>query len=192
MLLDANGQPVANAVIAAKPLGPDGKPIASRVQREKLQTIAQADRQFKPLVTAVQTGTAIAFPNDDDIHHNVYSISRAKRFQLPLYKDKAPDPVLFDQPGSVVLGCNIHDWMVAYVRVLDTPHFGKTDRHGNVVLEALEAREYEVEVWHPRKRRRQNTTSRHVAGSAGSEVIELRISMTPQWRSQATGGSGSD
>jgi len=137
----------------------------------------------------VQTGTAIEFPNDDNVHHNVYSISRAKRFQLPLYKDIAPDPVVFDKAGSVVLGCNIHDWMVAHVRVLDTPHFGKSDAQGSVTLNDLMDIEYEVEVWHPHKRRRVNTTSRHTAKNQSGEPIKLTITMTPQWRSNSSDGN---
>ena len=126
------------------------------------------------------------------IRDSVYSISRAKRFQLPLYKDIAPDPVLFDQPGSVVLGCNIHDWMVAHVRVLDTPHFGKTDTDGNVVLNGLSDRDYEIDVWHPHKRRRANTISVHRANNQSDQTtIELTITMTPQWNTNNSNGNTS-
>ena len=179
-VLDEEARPVSNAIVALKPVQSSD---ATSTGSGKVVTIAQENGQFDPLVTAVQTGTAIAFPNNDDVHHNVYSISRAKRFQLPLYKDKAPDPVVFDKPGSVVLGCNIHDWMVAYVKVVDSPHFAKTDENGRVEVDDLSDIEYEVEVWHPRKHRRQKTTIPNIMKPQSADPVTITIAMTPQWRS---------
>ena len=181
-ILDEENRPVPNAIIALKPVQSDDATSTS-TGAGKVVTIAQENGQFDPLVTVVQTGTAIAFPNNDNVHHNVYSISRAKRFQLPLYKDQAPDPIVFDTPGSVVLGCNIHDWMVAYVKVVDSPHFAKTDENGRVEVDELSDIEYEVEVWHPRKRRRQKTTIPNIMKPQSADPVTITIAMTPQWRS---------
>ena len=181
-VLDEEERPVSNAIVALKPVQ-SSDATSTSTGSGKVVTIAQENGQFDPLVTAVQTGTAIAFPNNDDVHHNVYSISRAKRFQLPLYKDKAPDPVVFDKPGSVVLGCNIHDWMVAYVKVVDSPHFAKTDENGRVEVDDLSDIEYEVEVWHPRKHRRQKTTIPNIMKPQSADPVTITIAMTPQWRS---------
>jgi hypothetical protein len=60
--------------------------------------------------------------------------------------------MIFDKPGVVTLGCNVHDWMLGYVFVVDTPWFGKTDARGQVQIEAVEDGEFEARVWHPRQR----------------------------------------
>ncbi len=84
-----------------------------------------------PRVTVVRTGTAVTFPNSDHIRHQVYSFSHAKIFTLKLYAGSPQHAVVFDQPGLVVLGCNIHDRMVAFVGVVDSPYFAKTDGFGH-------------------------------------------------------------
>ncbi|MBF0503198.1 MAG: methylamine utilization protein [Candidatus Riflebacteria bacterium] len=102
-----------------------------------------------PRVTAIQTGTQIEFPNHDTVQHHVYSFSKPKRFDLPLYKTETPQPVLFDKPGVVVLGCNIHDWMKAYVYVTDTPYFSKCGADGILKISNLPPGTYNIEFWHP-------------------------------------------
>jgi hypothetical protein len=110
--------------------------------------IEQKDRQFIPLVTVVQAGTAVAFPNRDPIRHHVYSFSPPKPFEIKLYVGTPVDPVVFDKPGEVVLGCNIHDHMLAYVYVVETPWFGKTGADGRVSIEGVPGGEYDVRAWH--------------------------------------------
>lgn len=108
----------------------------------------QKNRIFVPHVLPVQTGTAVEFPNSDDIRHQVYSFSPAKTFQLPLYTGTPANPIVFDKPGVATLGCSIHDRMSAYIVVVDTPHFGATGRDGRVTLSNLGAGRYVVHVWH--------------------------------------------
>ena len=83
--------------------------------------IDQVNKEFVPLVSVVQTNTEITFPNSDNIRHSVYSFSPAKVFSLKLYAGKSAAPVIFDKAGLVVLGCNIHDLMVSWLLVVDTP-----------------------------------------------------------------------
>jgi hypothetical protein len=99
-------------------------------------------------VSVVRTGTAITFPNSDQIRHQVYSFSPAKLFTLKLYAGSPKVAVVFDKPGLVVLGCNIHDSMVAFVGVVDSPYFAKTSASGTAVLN-LPAGHYRLRVWHP-------------------------------------------
>ena len=80
----------------------------------------------------MRSGTSVAFPNSDNIRHHVYSFSLAKRFELRLYQGTQSAPVVFDSPGVVVLGCNIHDWMVGYIYVTDDSRFAVSDEHGRV------------------------------------------------------------
>ena len=110
--------------------------------------IAQKDRKFMPLVSVVQTGSFISFPNNDTVRHHVYSFSPTKQFELKLYAGTPSTPVLFDKPGTVVLGCNIHDSMVAYIHIVDTPIFGITNSEGKVSFADLQPGSYVIKSWH--------------------------------------------
>ena len=103
-------------------------------------------------MTAVQVGTSILFPNKDNIRHHVYSLSSAKKFELPLYKGVPAEPVVFDKEGFVTLGCNIHDWMIAYVAVLGTPYFQVTGREGHALLKNLPPGQYTLRFGNRRSR----------------------------------------
>jgi hypothetical protein len=146
VVTDADGQPVEDAVVVAVPVA--GPPAPSGPASTAV--IDQIGKEFVPEVSVVRTNTAISFPNKDDVRHQVYSFSAAKTFELPLYKGKPSKPVLFDHAGLVVLGCNIHDWMLAYVYVVDSPWFAKTDRSGKARVVDLPAGDYDVAVYHPR------------------------------------------
>ena len=114
--------------------------------------VEQVDREFVPYVSVIQTGTTVTFPNRDPILHHVYSFSPAKTFEIKLYTGKSPSEILFDKSGVVTLGCNIHDWMIAYIVVVPTPYFGRTDASGVARLRDLPAGSYEVRAWHPQQR----------------------------------------
>jgi len=143
---DAAGNPLGDSAIYAVPAS------GGTEARNGRAAIEQVDREFVPYVTAIQVGTTVTFPNRDPILHHVYSFSPAKPFEIKLYTGKSPSEVVFDKSGVVTLGCNIHDWMVGYVVIVPTPHFGKTDATGNVRLRDLPAGAYEVRAWHPQQR----------------------------------------
>ena len=143
---DGAAKALPDAIVYVLPKGGGKAPVAENANG----VIDQIDRQFVPLVSVVQTGTAIKFPNKDNIRHNVYSFSPPKTFELRLYSGVPAKPVIFDKPGLVVLGCNIHDQMIAYVQVVDTPWFGKSDAAGNVKIDNLPPGNYEVRAWHYR------------------------------------------
>ena len=111
--------------------------------------VEQIKKEFVPIVSIAQTGALVNFPNRDSIRHHVYSFSPAKTFEIKLYSGVPSKPVIFDKPGEVVLGCNIHDSMIAYVLVVDTPYFAKTDGSGRAVIDDLPAGEYDVQMWYP-------------------------------------------
>jgi len=112
------------------------------------ETIFQQNSQFRPYISVVQTGTAVFFPNRDTTAHHVYSFSPSKTFELPLYKQQQPDPVTFDTSGVVVLGCNIHDWMLAYLLIVDTPYFTQISST-KAAIEDLPPGEYTANLWYP-------------------------------------------
>jgi len=141
-LTNAAGAPLVDAVV----FEPEAKPARRAAMRA---TIVQHNRVFEPFVTVVQTGTAISFPNQDPMMHHVYSFSPAKRFEIKLYRGTPAEPVVFDKPGVVALGCNVHDWMLAYVLVVDTPIFAKAGKDGVAKLGDLAAGEHRWMVWYP-------------------------------------------
>ena len=138
---DSAGKPLADTVLFVD----TGAPASSA---GKGAEIAQTGLQFVPMVSVVQTGTKIAFPNTDRVKHHIYSFSPAKKFDQKLYSGVAAAPQVFDKPGTVVLGCNIHDRMIAYVKVVDTPHFAKTDAAGVARIELPAAGKVTVSAWH--------------------------------------------
>ena len=111
--------------------------------------IAQVGRQFVPRVLVVPVGTAVTFPNRDTVRHHVYSFSPNKQFELKLYTGTAANPVVFDKSGIAVLGCNIHDYMSAWVVVVETPFFAMVDAQGAANLRDVPAGNYRMRVWHP-------------------------------------------
>jgi plastocyanin len=162
---DDRGKAVADAVVIAVPT--DGNLRLPARPREDVMD--QVDKEFLPKVQAVLVGTAVTFPNHDSVRHQVYSFSPAKRFELPLYAG-VPQAVVFDKPGVVILGCNIHDWMVGYVYVSDSPYFAKTDAQGKAVLTDVPPRGYVVRVWHPQLAVAEDATRKNVDASRGQRA----------------------
>lgn len=172
-VVDEQGAALEHAAVALKPVGP--MPPLKPGKAE----IVQQGKRFKPLMTAVPSGTAISFPNLDTVRHHVYSFSPAKSFELKLYIGTPAAPVVFDKPGVVVMGCNIHDAMVAYVVVSDTPWVGVSDAAGAVRLEALPAGDYELEYWHPRWAGSANEVERMPLRVSGDDRHTLVIGAQP-------------
>jgi plastocyanin len=122
----AGGTPIEDAVVALDPLDA----LAPPSNTPAVAVVDQIHKTFVPHIAVIRTGTAVSFPNSDRIRHQVYSFSPARSFNLKLYAGAAAPPVVFDHAGLVVLGCNIHDTMAAFVAVVDTPYFGRTDPKG--------------------------------------------------------------
>lgn len=142
--VDETGKPVANTVVALIPaLKPNFADKAKAI-------MDQRHNMFTPGVLAVRVNTLVYFPNGDNVRHHVYSFSPAKRFELRLYHGMTADPVLFDQPGQVVLGCNIHDSMVGYIYVVDSEYFGVDNTNGQLSLSSLPAGNYRLQVQNPK------------------------------------------
>lgn len=141
---DPAGKPVSDAVVFL-----DSAQAKAAVKPVSGTDVEQAAKQFAPRVSVVPVGSSVAFPNRDTVRHHVYSFSPAKTFDIKLYAGTPANPVLFDKPGIVVLGCNIHDQMLAWVVVVDTPYYGKTNASGQISLPAAPAGTYALKVWHP-------------------------------------------
>ena len=180
---DGSGALISDAVVYAKASASASVPAQKRV------VIDQRDKQFIPYVTALQVGTSVMFPNKDNIRHHVYSFSPAKKFELPLYSGVPAEPVVFDKEGFVTLGCNIHDWMVAYVAVLATPYFQVTGKEGRALLNDVRPGQYTVEVWQPALKGAPEKFAQHVdlAGSGAKELI-FTLDLKPDFRAKRAPG----
>ncbi len=143
-VLDASGAPVQDAVVFVYGM----KTTAARKPREYVMD--QIDKELVPHVLPVPAGSFVRFPNKDNIHHSLYSFSPTRPFELPLYKGEAADPIRFDKPGVVKLGCNIHDWMSGIILVLENPYFAKTDARGRAALPLPRNGDVQVAVFHER------------------------------------------
>ncbi len=165
---DNNGNPVSDAVVFIVMDGVGDTPDTPKM--------IQRNQMFVPHVLAVSTGTTVEFPNEDAFRHHVYSFSPAKNFELKLYGGDEVQQVVFDSPGVVALGCNIHDDMLGYIYVVDSHLFGTTGEDGTVTIEGLEdGTEYEAQVWHPRLRGPTRRKAQAVSsGSAANFEIRLK------------------
>lgn len=141
--LTAERDDLSDALVS---LHTDGATVSE--EEAGLARMNQVNRAFSPRAIAVRRGARVRFQNDDDVRHHVYSFSRPKRFELPLYEGQPPEDIRFNEPGLVVLGCNIHDWMVGWVHVMDTPWFDFADAGGRVTL-SVPPGQYELRIWHP-------------------------------------------
>jgi plastocyanin len=140
---DAAGRPVVDAVVFVE--SATAKAVARPLPGVE---VGQVSRSFVPAVSVVTVGTAVDFPNRDTVRHHVYSFSPAKRFELKLYVGKPEAPVVFDRPGIAVLGCNVHDQMAAWVVIVETPWFARSDAQGRVRLADVPAGRHQLRTWH--------------------------------------------
>lgn len=166
-----------DAVVYARPRSSSGASLAAVES-----VVDQRDKEFIPYVLPVQAGTAVFFPNSDDIRHHVYSFSKAKQFEIPLYTGTPQDPIRFDKPGPVSLGCNIHDWMSGHIFVTDTPYFALTDASGAANIGNLPDGEYDVGVWHPRITKWQPQDATPIKVSAGGATLNMKVTLKKKWR----------
>jgi plastocyanin len=167
----ADGHALPGAVVTVGPL--DGQVHHVAPLRA---VVDQIDRAFAPDLLIIPVGSTVEFPNSDSVSHQIYSFSPTKRFQLPLYRGKPYPPVHFDQPGVVTLGCNIHDFMLAYLVVTDAPWYGRTDASGVWTTELPHGR-YRVALWHPRLRENDANLQRELTVAEG-ERAELTLSLS--------------
>jgi plastocyanin len=171
---DQTGAPVADAVVfvesdsgAAYP--PPAEPAI----------MDQVDREYVPHVLAILAGTAVRFPNKDNVHHQVYSFSKAKTFELSLYRDVEPKPIVMEKAGVIKLGCNIHDWMRGYIVVSPTPYFAKTGPNGEAVLRGLPPGQFRVLAWSERLKAAAAKTAQTVEVAAQDLSVKIALTLAP-------------
>jgi plastocyanin len=183
---DQDSAPIAELVVWLTPV--DGKlpplPAAGSLQA----VVEQKDEEFNPYIIAVRTGTEVRFPNLDDVQHHVYSLSRPAKFDIPLHGGNITESIVLDHAGLVPVGCNIHDWMLSYVVVIDSPWFAQTTAAGMVTLADLPPGDYQLEAWNPRLRQ---THQQAITLSDGPNSVALELRLRPDRRIRRAPTSGS-
>jgi plastocyanin len=169
---DAAGKPLADVVVFVEPES------GAMPKTPRSAEIEQRGLKFMPIVSVVQTGSQVSFPNNDKVKHHIYSFSPAKKFDQKLYSGVAATPQVFDKAGTVVLGCNIHDRMIAYVKVVDTPYFAKTDANGVAKIDVPAAGKYSVTAWHYNMVGKDSVQQVAVAGTAPQTLV-YKLALKP-------------
>lgn len=146
-VLDQNGEPVGDAVVS---LWPGEKGRLPPDPASKAHKIDQSNEAFVPFVTVMRRGDTVVFKNSDRTRHHVYSFSPVKPFELVLNPNETSQSLKFDQSGIAAIGCNIHDKMLAYAFVTDTPWTALTDAQGHGQITNLPKGRFRAEIWHPR------------------------------------------
>ncbi|HEY4368298.1 MAG TPA: hypothetical protein VGN07_13775 [Steroidobacteraceae bacterium] len=173
-VLDPHGQAVPGTVVVAVP-----QHVAAPASRAASAVMDQLNKAFVPEVLVIRSGTSVVFPNSDAVSHQVYSFSPAKRFELPLYRGQPNAPILFDQPGVVVLGCNIHDTMTGYIYVTDSPWFGTADEKGQWHVASLPAGDYRITIWNPHFAREEQSVEQSLSlGAEQTAAIRFQLRQT--------------
>ena len=131
-LKDNKGKAFEDAVVSFTPI--DKSLIPAPIAQTSPE-MEQRNKQFVPHILVVQKGQPVSFPNRDDIQHHVFSFSETKTFELELYKEDVPSPLIFETAGDIELGCSVHDWMLGYIKVVETPYFSKTGSDGSVTVD---------------------------------------------------------
>jgi hypothetical protein len=123
-------------------LTPPGRLVPWQVHR-----ITQKDARFEPRVLPVFRGESVAFPNDDFIFHNVFSLSESEPFDLGAYGPGQTRSVVFSRTGLVRVYCNIHPQMLSTILVLENPFFATTDAEGRFVISGVPDGTYALRAW---------------------------------------------
>lgn len=142
VILDG-GKPLADrsGVVVELDRVPDDEPAPMSA------TVRQRGMRFVPYLTVVTKGSTVAFPNEDKIFHNVFSVSRTARFDLGLYKSGTSENVVMRRAGEVDVYCNIHPEMMAKVKVVDTRYYAVTEPDGRFRIDGVPPGTYPIIAW---------------------------------------------
>jgi plastocyanin len=164
----------------------EAPPASGDLSRVKF-VMDQRNLEFIPHVLPVLVGAAVEFPNNDQVEHNVFSLSRTKQLNLGSYKAGDSKTVVFDKPGMVELRCDVHAEMAAYILVMKNPYFALTDEKGRFEIpdssylnqigltgtENLPPGEYFLKTWHEKLKTQSEAV---VVPENGDVTLQLDLS----------------
>lgn len=172
-VLTVDNKPLADAVVY---VDANETPPAKSLP---IMILDQQNKAFVPHVLAIPVGTTVDFPNTDSVNHYVYSFSDIKKFQFKLFKgDLEKHQMLFDKPGVVTIGCNIHDFMLGYIFIAPTRYFGVSNGAGQVRLNLPDKGDFNLAIWHERGNENLAALSRKITIDANAQNIQIRFSKT--------------
>ncbi len=170
---DDNGMPVRDAVVMVYPASGSSVSASGFSGNAVMQ---QRNIQFEPGTLIVGQGANVQFPNRDRVRHSVYSFSPAAKFEMKLYGRDQTRSRKFPIVGTVALGCNIHDEMKGYIKVVDTAFAAKTDHNGLVQIGSLPGGLARMKVWHPSNRVRGGESAYSFAiGANTKKAVTLKL-----------------
>ncbi len=170
---DDNGMPVRDAVVMVYPAKGNGG-VGFKSGNAVMN---QRNIQFSPGTIVVGKGATVSFPNRDRVRHNVYSFSKAARFEMKLYGKDQSRSRAFPIAGTVALGCNIHDEMKGFIKVVDTPYAAKTNHNGLVQIDSLPSGSAKLKVWHPKNRVRNGETLSNIEITGGNIKQTVKLAL---------------
>jgi plastocyanin len=170
---DEDAAPAEGAVVALVPA------VAAPAAAPVSMVIDQENETFLPGLAVVPVGSRIAFRNGDITRHHVFSFSPTRRFDFQLRPDEASEPIGFDRPGVVAVGCNIHDRMLAHVYVSDAPLTAVTGADGVARFEGVPDGAYAARAWHPRLRAGRRVEDAALRVGDASPAPRIRLPLAP-------------
>jgi plastocyanin len=179
---DDAGRPLPDAVVMVTPEA--GSPAPPPDRRLATATINQKDETFIPFVVVIHTGGSVTFHNSDPIRHHVYSFSPVRQFEMVQPPGESSPPIQFDHPGSVAIGCNIHDQMIAYIHVTDAPWAMVTDANGRAVIADVPAGRFVATVWHPRLKPRTEPPAMALVLATDNSSLAVTLPVLPPRRAR--------
>jgi len=164
---------------------------APPIQEDLSKTTFIMDQQnltFNPHILPIPVGASVDFPNNDKVDHNIFSLSRTKKFNLGSYKPGESKAVLFDKPGMVELRCDVHAEMAAYIMVLKNPYFAVTDDQGRFEIpdskhleqngikgiKDLASGSYILKIWHEKLKTQKQIITIPKNGDVSVEITTAR------------------
>lgn len=154
--------------------------LAANYRTPLAHMVDQIDKEFVPHITTIVAGSEINFPNSDSILHHVYSFSPARTFNIPLYGRGENHDYFesFPTAGIVEIGCNIHDWMLAYIYVGESELMAISGDDGKAVLSKLPSGSFQLRIWHSRLAEPGNVMLSDVTIASGeSQTLSFQVSL---------------
>lgn len=175
-LTDSAGQPVEDAVVTVHPAS--GTPKGS-ISFPWGTTMVQQNIAFAPHVLIVPVGATVRFPNKDKVRHHIYSFSRPAKFEIKLFGKDETRSYKFTTEGAAALGCNIHDSMSGFIKVVDTPYAAKTNASGAARLTGMPNGFARVTIWHSKLRGKDNEMIVSVPLTDGNVLRSIKLALRP-------------
>ena len=183
-VVDQDGEPLSGAMVSISSFDNAG---LQGPQSERIHIMDQVGKRFVPETLIIRAGDSVRFPNSDNIRHHVYSFSKVKPFELPLYSGEPTNPVRFEQPGMIVVGCNIHDRMQGVIYVSDSDGATLTS-DGVAEFPNLAPGRVRVEVAHQRALDHRPSSIELEHGTNSPKVVRVTVATAYEGQIEADEG----